>query len=134
MICQTGKVLLMDLLRLSFQPKSILLRKLTYTANRPEAILMVAWGLIMAKPSFHDQLSDFGDHLSPNVGKIDGYKKKVYDRAVVCKPNLEVIKEITGDMQATLLSSKDESLYIMKMPSFPNDWKKETVPTYFPPP
>ena len=103
-----------------------------YTGHGAEAIVMVAWGLIMARPSFPLQLSDFGERLGPNVGEIDGCIYKVYDRAVVRKPNLEVIKEITGDMQATLLSSKDESLHIMKMTSFPNDWKKEIFANIFP--
>ena len=108
----------------SFSPEMASFEKSElYSGKGPEAIVLVAWGLIKAKPSFPKLLDDFGSRLGPNVGSIDGCVYKVYDNSITRNPNVEVVQHITGDDTAELLESKDKRLKILKMKEFESNWK-----------
>ena len=115
------------LVEANFTPEEVSFEKsLLYTGKGAEAIVLVAWGLLKAKPSFPRELDDFGDRLGPNVGLIDGHVYKVYDGAQTRRPNIDVVRRITEDTTVELLESKDKKLKIMKMKELTSNWKTPT--------
>ena len=95
-----------------------------YSGKGPEAIVLVAYGLLEAKKSFPQALKDYGSRLGPVVGTIDDSVYKVYDNDKTRKPNIEVVQNIF-DENAELLSSADGKIDIIKMKLVKSDWKQE---------
>lgn len=88
-----------------------------YEGSRAEAIVMVAYALVKAKTSFLRRLDDFGERLGPVVGVIGNqHDNKVHDNAKVRRPNHKVIKYLLST-EAEILTSKDQTLIIIKMKS-----------------